>query len=218
MLPAGAGAGGLGAPVAPSSMELLASAAGGGLDQWRSAAALRTARQAAAPLHLRGGEFNLRNATCCCCLRGGFGGLGIGGGRLPAGGSSSISLAQAAAYGATMFGSAAMNNIWVTYYIAFFSARVQSQWFYFGQAVYMVWNAINDPLVGWLSDAAPGLTQRRTPAIMYGGTCASPLEPRAAPAPLLPCPCPTLFPRPRRFPRLNPPSPPLARVQGRSGR
>jgi len=31
-----------------------------------------------------------------------------------------------------------MNNLWVTYYIAFFSARVQARWLYFGQAVYMV--------------------------------------------------------------------------------
>jgi Na+/melibiose symporter-like transporter len=35
--------------------------------------------------------------------------------------------------------------------------------------VYMVWNAVNDPLVGWLSDIAPGLTKRRIPAIKYGG-------------------------------------------------
>ena len=57
----------------------------------------------------------------------------------------------------------------VTYYIAFFSARVSAPWFYVGQFVYMIWNAVNDPLVGWLSDIAPGITKRRIPAIRYGG-------------------------------------------------
>ena len=33
-----------------------------------------------------------------------------------------------------------MNNIWVTYYICFFSARVEAHWFYFGQTLYMVRN------------------------------------------------------------------------------
>eukprot|EP00282_Hemiselmis_andersenii_P028384 CAMPEP_0169468780 /NCGR_PEP_ID=MMETSP1042-20121227/23110_1 /TAXON_ID=464988 /ORGANISM="Hemiselmis andersenii, Strain CCMP1180" /LENGTH=476 /DNA_ID=CAMNT_0009582175 /DNA_START=465 /DNA_END=1895 /DNA_ORIENTATION=+ len=68
-----------------------------------------------------------------------------------------------------MFGSAAINNLWVTYYIQFFSRRVNTQWFYIGQVVYMLWNSFNDPLFGWISDAAPGLTRRRTPAIKYGG-------------------------------------------------
>ena len=57
----------------------------------------------------------------------------------------------------------------VTYYIAFFSERVSAPWFYFGQTVYMLWNMLNDPLVGWLSDRAPGLTRRRIPAIKWGG-------------------------------------------------
>jgi len=68
-----------------------------------------------------------------------------------------------------MFGSAAINNLWVTYYIQFFSRRVNTRWFLIGQVVYMLWNSLNDPLVGWISDAAPGLTRRRTPAIRYGG-------------------------------------------------
>jgi hypothetical protein len=156
-------------PLPPSSMELFAQ---GSQEQFRAARGVHSARQPpAAPVHmLRGGDdYCEAQRGCCCCLRGGFDGWGDWGRQRAGGEASSISLAQAAAYGATMFGSAAINNIWVTYYIAFFSARVQSRWFYFGQAVYMVWNAVNDPLVGWLSDALPGLTQRRTPAIMYGG-------------------------------------------------
>ena len=33
----------------------------------------------------------------------------------------------------------------------------------------MFWNALNDPMVGWLSDTSAGLTKRRIPAIKYGG-------------------------------------------------
>jgi len=68
-----------------------------------------------------------------------------------------------------MFGSAAMNNLWVTYYIRYFSQRITGPWFYIGQFIYMVWNALNDPIFGWLSDRAPGITKRRLPAIKYGG-------------------------------------------------
>eukprot|EP00960_Hanusia_phi_P000480 13542-Hanusia_phi.AAC.1 len=74
-----------------------------------------------------------------------------------------------AAYGATMLGSAAMNNVWVTYSIPFFSSRLSSSSFFLGQALYMIWNALNDPLIGWLSDMSPGLMRRRIPAIQYGG-------------------------------------------------
>ena len=131
---------------------------------------ISTRRPAHHALNQRGEWRHAKRNTCCCCLPGG--GLpslaGVLGG-VDADEKGSLSLLQAAAYGATMFGSAAMNNIWVTYYIAFFSQRVQGQWFYFGQGLYMLWNAVNDPLVGWISDAAPGTTQRRTPAIRYGG-------------------------------------------------
>ncbi|EKX46456.1 hypothetical protein GUITHDRAFT_107660 [Guillardia theta CCMP2712] len=78
-------------------------------------------------------------------------------------------MVPSAAYGATMLGSAAMNNVWVTYSIPFFSSRLSSSSFFLGQALYMVWNALNDPLIGWISDMSPGLMRRRIPAIRYGG-------------------------------------------------
>jgi hypothetical protein len=43
-------------------------------------------------------------------------------------------------------------SIFITYYMGVF-LRVYSLepgWFYSGQMLYMVWNAVNDPLFGWL--------------------------------------------------------------------
>ena len=66
-----------------------------------------------------------------------------------------------------------MNNVFVTYYLELFlHSGITPMWFYCGQTVFMLWNAVNDPLFGWLSDnylplaAAKG---RRTTAIKYGG-------------------------------------------------
>ena len=58
------------------------------------------------------------------------------------------------AYGAIMFCSSLLNNIFISYYIDLFVnvVHVDSSWFYIGQTVFMVWNAANDPLLGWLSD------------------------------------------------------------------
>ena len=93
------------------------------------------------------------------------------------------------AYGAVAFASSAINNVFVTYYIDLFTGYVQltPAWFYAGQLIFMVWNAVNDPLLGWLSDtvalpqwclrggvAAGGLVDakgrgRRALAIRWGG-------------------------------------------------
>jgi len=59
------------------------------------------------------------------------------------------------AFGATMLGSSALNNLFVTYYLELFTsvALVSSWWFYCVQFLFGIWNAVNDPLFGWLSDA-----------------------------------------------------------------
>ena len=80
-----------------------------------------------------------------------------------------VSFDEAVAFGSTMFASACLNNLFVTYYVEMFMAvPIAPSWFYGGQVVFMVWNAINDPLVGWLCDRLPG-NDRRLPAIRMGG-------------------------------------------------
>lgn len=32
--------------------------------------------------------------------------------------------------------------------------KISSEMFYFGQAIFLVWNSVNDPIIGWLSDRA----------------------------------------------------------------
>ncbi len=73
-----------------------------------------------------------------------------------------------------MFSSACLNNLFVTYYLELFLyiQKVDPAWFYIGQIVFMIWNSVNDPLFGWLSDTIAPLTyrgNRRLGAIRYGG-------------------------------------------------
>ncbi|RYG51570.1 hypothetical protein EON67_03100, partial [archaeon] len=82
------------------------------------------------------------------------------------------------AYGAALAASSAMNNLFATYYIHLFTSAssLTPTAFYVGQSVFMVWNAVNDPLFGWLSDnilpasAAHSPLARRTRAVRWGGT------------------------------------------------
>ena len=62
--------------------------------------------------------------------------------------------ASSVAYGAIMFCSSMLNNIFISYYIDLFVnvVRIDAAWFYVGQTVFMIWNAANDPLLGWVSD------------------------------------------------------------------
>ena len=53
-----------------------------------------------------------------------------------------------------MFSSACLNNLFVTYYLELFMyvAKIEPRWFYVGQIIFMIWNSVNDPLFGWMSD------------------------------------------------------------------
>jgi Na+/melibiose symporter-like transporter len=85
------------------------------------------------------------------------------------------------AYAATMFASSAINNLFVTYYLEVFVyvVNISPAWFYAGQTIFMLWNAVNDPLFGWLSDTLGVLPSRdarvqhpqarRLLIIQYGG-------------------------------------------------
>jgi len=73
-----------------------------------------------------------------------------------------------------MLASSALNNLFLTYHLNFFITMVnlQSSYFYGGQLIFMVWNATNDVLFGWLSDTVPvmkSMHQSRLSMIRLGG-------------------------------------------------
>ncbi|GBG34712.1 Transmembrane protein 180 [Hondaea fermentalgiana] len=63
---------------------------------------------------------------------------------------------RAAWFGMVMFASTAMNSLFVTYYLDLYMnvVRLDASAFYVGQVIFMVWNACNDPVIGWISDRA----------------------------------------------------------------
>ncbi|XP_044186754.1 transmembrane protein 180-like [Thunnus albacares] len=77
----------------------------------------------------------------------------------------------ALAYAMTTLGSAMINNIFSFYYVKLFlnKYKISEGAFHQSQVVYMLWNAINDPLFGYLQDnsKAPCCSQRRL-SILYG--------------------------------------------------
>lgn len=86
------------------------------------------------------------------------------------------SMLRGAAFGCVMLASSALNNLFVTYHLDFFmnSAKLEPAYFYGAQLVFMVWNATNDVIFGWLSDTMPisqGTRSRRLVAIRWGGLC-----------------------------------------------
>ncbi|KAK5856311.1 hypothetical protein PBY51_007919 [Eleginops maclovinus] len=77
----------------------------------------------------------------------------------------------AVAYAMTTLGSCMINNIFSFYYVKLFlnKYKISEGAFHQSQVVYMVWNAINDPLFGYLQDNSrvPCCSQRRL-SILYG--------------------------------------------------
>ncbi|XP_029013849.1 transmembrane protein 180-like [Betta splendens] len=77
----------------------------------------------------------------------------------------------ALAYAMTTLGSAMINNIFSFYYVKLFlnTYKISEGAFHQSQVVYMVWNAVNDPLFGYLQDNSrvPCCSQRRL-SILYG--------------------------------------------------
>ncbi|XP_057673012.1 transmembrane protein 180-like [Corythoichthys intestinalis] len=77
----------------------------------------------------------------------------------------------ALAYAMTTLGAAMINNIFSFYYVKLFINKYQTSEgaFQQSQVVYMLWNAINDPLFGYLQDNSkvPCCSQRRL-SILYG--------------------------------------------------
>uniref|UniRef100_H2YRD8 Uncharacterized protein n=1 Tax=Ciona savignyi TaxID=51511 RepID=H2YRD8_CIOSA len=78
---------------------------------------------------------------------------------------------NALAYAATTLASSAMNSVFFFYYVKLFldTYKVSPAWFQFAQVVYMIWNAINDPLFGYIQDNSSwAMCRSRKKAIYYG--------------------------------------------------
>ncbi|XP_053707814.1 transmembrane protein 180-like [Synchiropus splendidus] len=77
----------------------------------------------------------------------------------------------AAGYAMTTLGASMINNIFSFYYVKLFlnNYKISEGAFHQSQVVYMVWNAVNDPLFGYLQDNSkvPCCSQRRL-SILYG--------------------------------------------------
>lgn len=77
----------------------------------------------------------------------------------------------AVAYSMTTLGAGMMNSIFNFYYVKLFldKYKISERAFQQSQVVYMLWNAVNDPLFGYLQDnsRAPCCAQRRL-SILYG--------------------------------------------------
>ncbi len=72
-------------------------------------------------------------------------------------------------YAVATFGLRCLNSVFALYTTEVFLRiyNLDVQWFYYTQLLYSLWNAINDPLFGWLQDGGQGA--RRAPAILRGG-------------------------------------------------
>ncbi|CAH1795639.1 unnamed protein product [Owenia fusiformis] len=76
------------------------------------------------------------------------------------------------AFMATSIASSAMHQVFNFYYVKVFLDRyhISEPWFQSAQVIYMVWNAVNDPLFGYLQDNAHwACVKSRRHAILYGG-------------------------------------------------
>lgn len=77
----------------------------------------------------------------------------------------------ALAYSMTTLGSCMINNIFSFYYVKLFlnKYKISEGAFHQSQVVYMIWNAVNDPLFGYLQDNSkvPCCSKRRL-SILYG--------------------------------------------------
>ncbi|XP_030592325.1 transmembrane protein 180-like isoform X1 [Archocentrus centrarchus] len=77
----------------------------------------------------------------------------------------------ALAYAMTTLGSSMINNIFSFYYVKLFLNRykISEGAFHQSQVVYMVWNAVNDPLFGYLQDnSRVACCSQRRLSILYG--------------------------------------------------
>ncbi|XP_068677996.1 transmembrane protein 180-like [Montipora foliosa] len=78
---------------------------------------------------------------------------------------------NALAYSATTLASTMMNSVFNFYYVKIFLNvfKISNYWFNVAQVVFLIWNAINDPLFGYFQDSSTWVVLRkRRLAIFYG--------------------------------------------------
>jgi len=79
---------------------------------------------------------------------------------------------KSVAYAATLLGTGFINPVFSFYYVKLYLSRfhVSEPWFQFAQVVFMIWNAVNDPLFGCLQDNARSWSalRSRRHSILYG--------------------------------------------------
>ncbi|PFX31711.1 Transmembrane protein 180 [Stylophora pistillata] len=78
---------------------------------------------------------------------------------------------NALAYSATTLAATMMNSIFMFYYVKIFLNvyKISNYWFNVAQIVFLIWNAINDPLFGYFQDSSTWMVLRkRRLAILYG--------------------------------------------------
>ncbi len=75
------------------------------------------------------------------------------------------------AYGAAAFFLGILHTVFVLYHIDFFLLfhRISRDAFWWGEAVFLVWNAVNDLVLGWLADRALLRSRTRTDSPRLGG-------------------------------------------------
>ncbi|XP_013398691.1 transmembrane protein 180 [Lingula anatina] len=76
------------------------------------------------------------------------------------------------AYATTSVGATMMNEVFMFYYVKFFLNlyHISEEWFNVAQVIFMIWNAINDPLFGYCQDNSNlACVRKRRHAVLYGG-------------------------------------------------
>ncbi|XP_077864892.1 transmembrane protein 180-like [Saccoglossus kowalevskii] len=76
---------------------------------------------------------------------------------------------NAVVYSSTSLGSTMMNSVFQFYYVKLFlnQYKITEDWFNIAQTIYMIWNAVNDPLFGYFQDNSKIFQERRL-SILYG--------------------------------------------------
>lgn len=78
---------------------------------------------------------------------------------------------QSIAYAIGGFSSAILTTLFGLYGVVLFTnvIKLNTNVFYAGHILYGIWNAVNDPMFGWLIDHTANKSNRRLPVIKYGG-------------------------------------------------
>jgi len=75
------------------------------------------------------------------------------------------------AYASTTFAAVLIDSIFKFYYVKVFLIKYQvsDHWFHIAQVVFMIWNAVNDPLFGYIQDnSTSSIFRIRRKSILYG--------------------------------------------------